>query len=104
LNFYPPFLCRFLAAILKMANILKRQNCSSNGDLSLWISSKFDMWVDNDVPNWFQTLKNFYRSPFSKWAPQYRTNSTLSDFNNLLYWICSSLFLIHDISPGLQQK
>jgi hypothetical protein len=26
------------------------------------ISSKFDMWVENDVP----TLKNFYRSPFSK--------------------------------------
>jgi hypothetical protein len=22
-------------------------------------------------------LKNFYRSPFSKWPPQYRTNSTL---------------------------
>jgi hypothetical protein len=21
------------------------------------ISSKFDMWVDNDVPNWFPTLK-----------------------------------------------
>jgi hypothetical protein len=39
------------------------------------ISSKFDTWVDNDV----QTLKNFYQSPFSKWPPQYRTNSTLSD-------------------------
>jgi hypothetical protein len=26
-------------------------------------------------------LKNFYRLPFSKWPPQYRTNSTLSDFN-----------------------
>jgi hypothetical protein len=39
------------------------------------ISSKFDMWVDNDVP----TLKNFYRSPFSKWPPQYSKNSTLSD-------------------------
>jgi hypothetical protein len=25
------------------------------------------------------TLKNFYRSPFSKWPPQYRKNSTLSD-------------------------
>jgi hypothetical protein len=32
LNFYPPFLCRVLADILK---ILKTQNCSSNGDLSL---------------------------------------------------------------------
>ena len=48
------------------------------------ISSKFDMWVDNNVPNWFLTLKNFYRSPFSKWPPQYRTNST-SDFNDISY-------------------
>ena len=31
-EFVPPFLCRVLAAILK---ILKTQNCSSNGDLSL---------------------------------------------------------------------
>ena len=38
LNFYPPFLCRVLTAILKMADILKilkTQNCSSNADLSL---------------------------------------------------------------------
>ena len=49
------------------------------------ISSKFDMWVDNDVPNWFLTLKNFYRLPFSKWPPQYCTNSTLSDFNDISY-------------------
>ena len=41
------------------------------------ISSKFDMWVDNDVPNWFL--------PFSKWPPQYRTNSTLFDFNEISY-------------------
>jgi hypothetical protein len=49
------------------------------------ISSKFDMWVDNDVPNWFSTLNNFYRSPFSKCPPQYSTNSTLSDFNDISY-------------------
>ena len=49
------------------------------------ISSKFYMCVDNDVPNWFPTLKNFYRSPFSKWPPQYHTNSTLSDFNAISY-------------------
>jgi hypothetical protein len=49
------------------------------------ISSKFDMWVDNDVLNWFPTLKNFYRSPFSKWPPQFCTNSTLSDFNAISY-------------------
>ena len=45
------------------------------------ISSKFDLWVDNDVLK----LKNFYRLPFCKWPPQYRTNSTLSDFNDILY-------------------
>ena len=49
------------------------------------ISSKFDMLVDKDVPNWFMTSKNFYRSPFSKWPPQFRTNSTLSDFNDIWY-------------------
>ena len=58
-------------------NTAKNQHCP--------ISSKFDMWVDNDVPNRFLTLKNFYRSPFSKWTPQYRTNSTLSNFNEILY-------------------
>jgi hypothetical protein len=30
-------------------------------------------------------LKNFYRLPFSKWSPQYRTNSTLFDFNEISY-------------------
>jgi hypothetical protein len=34
---------------------------------------------------WFLTLKNFYRSPFLKWPPQYRTNSTLFDFNDISY-------------------
>ena len=49
------------------------------------ISTPFHMWVDYDVPNWFLASNNFYRSPFSKWPPQYRTNSTLSDFNNISY-------------------
>jgi hypothetical protein len=41
------------------------------------------MWVDNDVPNWFPTLKNFYRSPFSKWLPQYRgRNFSMSGINS----------------------
>ena len=82
------FFCMFLffkmTAIFKMAAkirhkkwAVKIQHCP--------ISSKFDMWVDNDVPNWFLTLKNFYRSPFSKWPLQYRTNSTLSDFNDISY-------------------
>jgi hypothetical protein len=48
-------------------------------------SSQFDMWVDNDVPKWVPTLNNFYWLPFSKWPPQYRKNSTLSDFNVISY-------------------
>jgi hypothetical protein len=31
------------------------------------------------------TLKNFYRSPFSKWSPQYRKYSTLSDIIKIWY-------------------
>ena len=58
-------------------NTAKIQHCP--------ISSKFDIWVDNDAPNWILSFKNFYRSPFSKWPPQYRTNSTLSDFNAISY-------------------
>jgi hypothetical protein len=49
------------------------------------IASQFDMWVDNDVPNWFPTLNNFYWSPFSKWPPQYRKKSTLSDIITIWY-------------------
>jgi hypothetical protein len=58
-------------------NTAKIQHCP--------ISSKFDMWVDNAVPNWFPTLTHFYRSLFSKWPSQYHTNSTLSDFNAISY-------------------
>ena len=58
-------------------NIAKYQHCP--------ISSQFDMWVDNDVPNWFSTLNNFYCSPFSKWPPQYHKNSTLSDIIKIWY-------------------
>jgi hypothetical protein len=82
-----------MSAIFKMTTktrhkkwVVKIQHCP--------MSSKFDMWVDNDVPNWFLTLKFFYRSPFSKWPSLYRTNSTLSDFNDIWYvgrlW-CSKL-------------
>jgi len=49
------------------------------------ISTTFHMWVDYDVPNRFPTLKIFYQSPFSKWLPQYCTNSTLFDFNEISY-------------------
>jgi hypothetical protein len=56
------------------------------------ISTPFHMWVDYDVPIWFLTSKNFYRSPFSKWPPQYRTNSTLFDFNVLNWFLTSKNF------------
>ena len=76
-------------------NAAKIQHCP--------ISMPFNMWIDYDVPNWFLTLKNFYRSPFSKWPPQYLTNSTLSDFNDISYvgrlW-CPEL--IPDIEKFLQ--
>jgi 5-carboxymethyl-2-hydroxymuconate isomerase len=82
-------LCGTVAAILKMATArnfsmsgiysghhnLPTYEMSLKSDNVEFVQSKFDMLVDNDVP----TLKNFYRSPFSKWPPQYRKNSTLSD-------------------------
>jgi hypothetical protein len=65
--------CDIVVTILKMAhhNTAKIQHCP--------ISSQFDMWVDNDVLNWFPTLNNFYWLLFSKWPPQYRKKSILSD-------------------------
>ena len=50
-------------------NMAKIQHCP--------ISSKFDMWVDNDVPNWFPTLKISTGRHFQ--------NSSLSDFNAISY-------------------
>jgi hypothetical protein len=66
-------LCGIVVAILKM--VIGR-NFSMSGINS---GHHYLPTVDNDVPNLFPTLKNFYGSPFSKWSPQYRTNSTLSD-------------------------
>jgi putative Mn2+ efflux pump MntP len=84
--------CSIVVAILKMAT---GRNFSISGinsghhNLPIQhcpISTTFHMWIDYDVPNWLLTSKNFYRSPFSKWPPQYRTNSTLFDFNVLCRW------------------
>jgi hypothetical protein len=91
-------LCVIVVAILKMATleifqcrewirdiiIYPHMKCRWNRTIKIQqcpISSKFDMWVDNDVPNWFPTLKYFYRSPFSKWPPQYRKNNYMKFFN-----------------------
>jgi hypothetical protein len=97
-------LCGIVVAILKMATGRKYSMSGINSghhsqellDRISWnlveLSSKFDMWVDNDVPNWFPTLTNFYRLPFSKWSPQYRSNSTLSDFNDKFVRYCGDHF------------
>jgi hypothetical protein len=100
LNFYRPFFMPYFGSHIENGRHLENfetQNCSSNGDLSLChipkhgikiqhcsISSKFDMWVDNDVPNLFLTLKNFYRSPFSKWPPQYQFFNVGNQFGTSL--------------------
>ena len=67
----------FLPVALFKINIAKIQHCP--------ISSQFDMWVDNDFKNWVPILNNFYWSPFSKWPPQYRKNSILSDIIKIWY-------------------
>jgi hypothetical protein len=83
--------CDIVVAILKMAT---GRNCSMSGinsrhhnvptyEMALKSDKPFHMWVDYDVSNWFLTLNNFYRSPFSKWPPQYRKKSTLSD---IMWW------------------
>jgi hypothetical protein len=48
---------------------------------------RLKQYIDYDVPNWFLTSKNFYRSPFSKWSPQYRKNLTLFDFKGSFWFI-----------------
>jgi hypothetical protein len=54
------------------------------------------MWIDNDVPNWLPTLNNFYRSPFSKWSPQYRTH--------FLYRVLAAILKMADISKILKAQ
>jgi hypothetical protein len=48
-----------------------------------------DSIQDVEIEQICLTLKNFFRSPFSKWPSQYRTNSNLFDFN-VLNWIPTS--------------
>jgi hypothetical protein len=82
-------------------NTAKIQHCP--------ISSTFDMWVDNDVLNWFPTLKTFYWSPFNifnqsrrrtqwyvfwKWRPLdiYRCLESIQDVEIGQCWICAVLW------------
>jgi hypothetical protein len=87
LNFYPPFLCRVLAAILKMADILKilkTQNCSSNGDLSLvkfYVSIIIQLEVININVRNFKFPIGFNSNPHPLWTPQ---NMALTPFTTNL--------------------
>jgi hypothetical protein len=71
-----------MSSIFKMAAktrhkiwALKIQHCP--------ISFKFDMWVDNDVPTLTPNIEHFFSVTISKWPPQYRKNSTLSDIKKI---------------------
>jgi hypothetical protein len=76
---------RFYVSIIIHLEVININVRNFNFPIEFYRSSKFYMWVDNDVPNWYPTLKNFYRPPFSKWPPQYRKNSTLSNIIKIWY-------------------
>jgi hypothetical protein len=65
-----------MSAIFKMAAKTRHKKWAVKIQHCL-ISSKFDMWVDNDVP----TLKNFYRSPFLS-IVKYNDNKKKNNNNN----------------------
>jgi hypothetical protein len=69
-------LCGIVVAILKMAT---GRNFSMSGINSghHYLPTYQILMIS------FLTLKNFYWSPFSKWSPQYRKNSTLTDIINI---------------------
>jgi hypothetical protein len=77
-------LCGMVAAILKMvtARIFSmsginsgqhfQNDCHNTAQIQHYpISMTFHMCVDYDVSNLFLTLKNFWRSPFSKWPQKF---------------------------------
>ena len=69
-----PDIEKFLAvAIFKMATTIPHKFNDISFVGRLW------------CPELILKSKNFYRSLFSKWLPQYRINSTLVDFNEISY-------------------
>jgi hypothetical protein len=86
LNFYPPFLCRVLAAILKMADILKILKTVTYQYVKFDVSIIIQLEVININVRNFKFPIGFYsnRMPLSKWLPKHGIkmggkNSTLSD-------------------------
>jgi hypothetical protein len=71
-------LCGIVVAILKMAT---GRNFSMSGINSGHHNLPiYEMALKSDNDEFVRYWKNFYRSPFSKWSPQYRKNLTLFDF------------------------
>jgi hypothetical protein len=75
-------LCGIVVAILKMAT--DRYFSMSGINSGHHNLPTYEMALKS-VPNWFLASNNFYRSPFSKWPPQYCKNSTLSDIIKIWY-------------------
>ena len=73
LNFYPPFLCRVLAAILKMADILKI--------LKIYVSIIIQLKVININVRNFKFPIGFYSNPHPLWTPK---NMALTPFTTNL--------------------
>jgi hypothetical protein len=83
-------LCGIVAAILKMTtarNFSMSGIYSGHHNLS---TNEMSLKSDNvefvrHCAGHFSMSKDLYRSHIAKWPPQYRTNSTLSDFNDISY-------------------
>jgi hypothetical protein len=83
LNFYPPFLCRVLAAILKMADILKilkTQNCSYHY-VKFYVSIIIQLEVININVRNCKFPIGFYSNPHPIWTPK---NMALTPFTTNL--------------------
>jgi hypothetical protein len=79
-------LCGIVVAILKMATGRTFSMSGINSGLHNLPTYEMALKLDNvEFLRYCGGHFNFYRSPFSKWPPQYRTNSTLSDFNDISY-------------------
>ena len=87
LNVYPPFLCRVLAAILKMADILKfwKRRIAplmvTYHYVKLYVSIIIQLEVININVQNFNFPIGFYSNPHPLWTPQ---NMTLTPFTTKL--------------------
>ena len=87
MNFYPPFLCRVLAAILKMADILKILKRRIAPQMVTYHYVKFYVSIiiqlaviNNNVRN-FKFPIGFYSNPHPLWTPK---NMALTPFTTNL--------------------